>query len=80
MIGNIWFNFIKDLIASISMHRSEYIYEAIINYSIFVVNKQNKWKTTSLYYILYIQGKTTQCEPTQCERVLGTKSPGANTW
>ena len=44
----------------------------------YIINTQNKWKTTSPYYI-YIQGKTTQREPTQRERVFGTKPPSAKT-
>ena len=46
---------------------------------LYIINTQNKWKTTSLYYILYIQGKTTQRKPTQRERVFDTKPPGAKT-
>ena len=42
-----------------------------------IINTQNKWKTTSLYYILNIQGETLQREPTQRERVFGTKPPSA---
>ena len=34
---------------------------------LYMMNTQNKWKTTSLYHRLYIQDQTTQCEPTQCE-------------
>ena len=30
-----------------------------------MINTQNKWKTTSLYYTLYILGETTQREPIQ---------------
>ena len=47
---------------------------------LYIINTQNKWKTTSLYYILYIQGKTTQRKPTQREGVFDTKPPGAKTW
>ena len=35
---------------------------------------------TLLPYILYIQGETTQREPTQRERVYGTKPPISKTW
>ena len=34
----------------------------------------------TFFYILYIQGETTQREPTQRERVFGTKPPSAKTW
>ena len=44
------------------------------------INTQNKWKTTSLYYTLYIQDETTQREPTQSERVFGSKPLSAKTW
>ena len=44
------------------------------------INTQNKWKTTSLNYTLYIQDETTQHEPTQRERVFSTKPPSAKTW
>ena len=30
-----------------------------------MINTQNKWKTTTLYDTSYIQGETTQREPTQ---------------
>ena len=43
------------------------------------INTQNKWKTTSLYYTLYIQDETTQREPTQSERVFGSKPLSAKT-
>ena len=46
---------------------------------LYIINTQNKWKTTSLYYTLYIQGETIQREPTQSERVFGTKPPSAKT-
>ena len=45
-----------------------------------IINTEIKRKTTSLYYILYILGKTTQSEPTQREWVFGTKPPSAKTW
>ena len=38
------------------------------------INIQNKWKNATLYYTLYIQDETTQCE-----QVLGTKPPSAKT-
>ena len=46
---------------------------------LYLINTQNKWKTTSLYYTLYIQGETTQHEPTQHEQVFSTKPPIAKT-
>ena len=46
---------------------------------LYIINTQNKWKTTSLYHTLYIQGETTQSEPTQRERVFGTKPLSAKT-
>ena len=45
-----------------------------------MINTQNNWKSISLYYTLYIQGETTQQEPTQRERVFSKKPPRAKTW
>ena len=44
---------------------------------LYIINTQNKWKTTSLNYTctLYIQGETTQGEPTRAKEHSGQSHP-----
>ena len=56
---------------------------AINNLFLYIINTQNKINGRPhhfIYNILNIQGETTQREPTQGERVFGTKPPSAKTW